>query len=50
MRKQLEPRDDAPRLTREEHYAYWTERFTMREIRAMAANLDFLSTEQRVVA
>lgn len=34
------------RLTRDEHYAFWTEKFSMAEIRDLASSLDFLTREQ----
>jgi hypothetical protein len=34
-----------PRLTRAEHYAYWTERLTPKEIREVGGSLDFLDRE-----
>lgn len=41
---QLEP--PFRRLTRAEHYAFWTERLTPREIREIGACLDFLGRDQ----
>lgn len=34
------------RLTRAEHYAYWTERFSAKEIREVGSALDFLTDDQ----
>jgi hypothetical protein len=47
---ELRRREDERRLTKEDHYAYWTERFSMEEIRKLAGYLDFLSSEGRVAA
>ncbi len=37
--------DDRCRLSRDELHAFWKERFTDREIRAMGGSLDFLYSE-----